>query len=118
MSGLKGSKNWNRSYKGAVASGKSRGNLLLLTEDQWLAKTKICFYCGDSIIMRTGTKLDRIDNSIGYTNENTVGCCGQCNIAKNDYTQEEFQNWIKKVYNTLKYKEEKSEELDWSSIWD
>lgn len=34
--------------------------------------------------------VDRIDSSKGYLFDNCVSCCGQCNIAKSDYTKEEF----------------------------
>lgn len=46
--------------------------------------------------------LDRIDSSKGYTLENTVTCCKTCNFAKNDLTQQEFYNWIQKVYREFK----------------
>ena len=38
--------------------------------------------------------IDRLDNSIGYTVENCVPCCAQCNTMKMDYTLDEFINHI------------------------
>jgi len=38
--------------------------------------------------------IDRVNNSAGYTNHNTVPCCKTCNLAKRDSTVEEFENWI------------------------
>jgi hypothetical protein len=36
--------------------------------------------------------LDRIDNSVGYTESNCVPCCAICNITRNTlYTYEEFK---------------------------
>lgn len=42
--------------------------------------------------------IDRVDNTKGYTIDNVVPCCGICNMAKGKLNQQEFQNWIKRVY--------------------
>ena len=42
--------------------------------------------------------IDRIDNNIGYSIENCVSCCGQCNRMKNKYTKESFLLKIKLIY--------------------
>ena len=75
-----------------------------------------CFYCGqipqnklkdvnkiyrdrlvsDTIIKFNG--IDRIDSNIGYTLFNVVPCCEKCNRAKNIMSQDEFKEWIKKIY--------------------
>lgn len=34
--------------------------------------------------------LDRIDTSSNHSEDNIVSCCKECNIAKNDYTFQEF----------------------------
>lgn len=49
--------------------------------------------------------IDRVDSSKGYTSENTVTCCQQCNSGKLDYSVDEFKNWIKRAYNHLKLNE-------------
>tara|TARA_Y100000310_G_scaffold68786_1_gene64109 strand:- start:169 stop:534 length:366 start_codon:yes stop_codon:yes gene_type:complete len=41
-----------------------------------------CFYCMNKIGKTTG--LDRTDNTKGYTLENVVPCCRECNTIKND----------------------------------
>jgi len=66
-----------------------------------------CFYCGSppSNLKKTknsidGLKyngIDRIDNNIGYVEENCVACCQQCNLSKRDLNIEEFKTWIKKL---------------------
>lgn len=43
--------------------------------------------------------LDRIDSSKPYTNENIVTCCKRCNYAKRQMTQDEFKEWISRVFN-------------------
>lgn len=45
--------------------------------------------------------IDRIDNNKGYTIDNVVPCCKMCNQAKNDYTLQEFQDWVEKIYNKM-----------------
>ena len=45
--------------------------------------------------------IDRVNNLIGYTKENTVSCCMQCNTAKLTSTVEEFKEWIINVYYKL-----------------
>ena len=90
---------WNRSFKGAVKAAKAKNATLELSQQEWEFKTKVCFYCSKDLSLYTGVKLDRVDNSKGYTNENTVGCCRQCNVAKNNYSLEEFKNWIEKVHS-------------------
>ena len=42
--------------------------------------------------------VDRKNNSIGYTKENSVACCKYCNFAKHTMNAKEFYKWIKKVY--------------------
>lgn len=59
-----------------------------------------CFYCGKKYIYtiqaaRQGVKLlacglDRVDNVLGYTIENTVPCCKICNIAKASMLQADY----------------------------
>ena len=46
-----------------------------------------CFYCGDDI---ETIGLDRVDNSIGYSEANVVPCCYRCNVMKQTDSVEEF----------------------------
>ena len=39
--------------------------------------------------------IDRINSDKGYTIDNCVPCCAQCNHMKLDYTTEEFLTKIK-----------------------
>jgi hypothetical protein len=50
-----------------------------------------CIYCG-SLIRATGSGLDRIDNTLGYTVSNVNPCCGTCNdIRGYNLTVEEMK---------------------------
>ena len=53
-----------------------------------------CEYCGASL-GRNG--IDRKDNSVGYTSENSVPCCSKCNLMKRDYSISEFVDHAKRI---------------------
>jgi len=64
-----------------------------------------CFYCNlqpENLSKERGTEylysgVDRLDNKLGYTLENSVACCKTCNVAKNNLSTEEFKLWIKRI---------------------
>lgn len=67
-----------------------------------------CTYCG--ISPKTLSRylpdflyngIDRIDSNLGYTKENVVSCCIDCNKAKWEMSQDEFKNYIERVYKFL-----------------
>jgi hypothetical protein len=60
--------------------------------------TQPCFYCNGTL-GETGCGIDRIDNTIRYISTNCRPCCPQCNIAKHDCTEQEFREWITRVYS-------------------
>lgn len=41
--------------------------------------------------------IDRYDNNLGYTKENSVPCCSICNGAKADLTPTEWWSWVAKI---------------------
>lgn len=41
--------------------------------------------------------IDRVDSEKGYSLDNCVPCCKDCNIAKNDKTVKEFKDWLKRA---------------------
>ncbi len=44
-----------------------------------------CYYCNElEVIPNYGYRLDRIENSMGYSLENVVPCCGPCNKIRGD----------------------------------
>ena len=42
--------------------------------------------------------IDRLNSRIGYTKDNCVPCCGQCNWGKGNMTSIKFLAWIKSIY--------------------
>ena len=76
-----------------------RGYSFELTFDDY--KTiieKPCYLCGT--INAVG--IDRMDNSIGYTLENSRPCCEMCNRMKWAFGLEEFNQHVKKIYEHIK----------------
>jgi hypothetical protein len=46
----------------------------------------------------TVSGIDRINSSLGYTEENCQPCCKDCNRAKMDLSEQEFLCLVKKIY--------------------
>lgn len=75
--------------------------------------TQDCHYCGENptyteskeILACNGNikvnGIDRIDNSQGYTADNTLPCCSSCNFLKGTLGYEEFTNLCKKISKNL-----------------
>lgn len=85
-----------------------RGYSFELTREEFGAMVRRdCFYCDSApatvIAQRNGyghavvNGVDRVDNSIGYSSNNTVPCCKSCNSAKNAVTKE----MIRRAYHYL-----------------
>jgi hypothetical protein len=54
----------------------------------------------DALIYTNG--IDRVDNSKGYTLENSNPCCMTCNFAKRSMSLTEFLSWVHKVCDHYK----------------
>ena len=95
-------------YRAYKTSAKQRNLPFELTHDQFRKLvTSNCAYCGSAPNNTSKHKLgngnfvysglDRIDNRVGYTLENSTPCCRLCNVAKNNRSKTEFLAWIKRV---------------------
>ncbi len=102
--GWSGGKRLLRSYK---RMAKKRGYSWELEESTFFDLTKgNCYWCDrlpsqisgdDPWSSYTYNGIDRKDNTIGYTKDNTVSCCGICNLSKTDKTEEEWLDMIKRI---------------------
>ena len=87
-----------------------------LTDEQIIAlHKKNCYYCGApssnvySMAKRNGSVngiyvyngIDRVDNTKGYTIDNVVPCCADCNYLKKGRPYDEFLNKIKRIHSYL-----------------
>ncbi len=118
----KGLTSWINLYNQYKKSAKERGKLFELTLDQFQdISSKNCYYCNleprdyspyvsnkqiktgtDRAVIRSYIKangIDRTNNNIGYVFDNCVPCCEKCNRFKHAYTQEDFLNHVKRIFN-------------------
>jgi len=81
-----------------------------LSPEQALLRFKgDCYFCGlppSNLYKPRGysqrySGIDRLDNTKGYTVENTVSCCSICNHAKHTLGEAEFKEWILRAANHL-----------------
>lgn len=80
-------KNRYATYK---RGAESRGYVFELSIEEFSNLwNKPCCYCNTDI---TGIGIDRVDNSKGYTINNTIACCTTCNFMKGKLTHVEFIN--------------------------
>ncbi len=108
----------NDLYRNYKSSAKRRGYSFELTKEEFLTIiSHNCYYCGASPSMTytygSGNTLtdyteyryngvDRVDNKIGYINDNVVSCCKICNNSKASLSINEWHEWIDRIH---KYKQ-------------
>ena len=60
-----------------------RGIPFEIEDEQAMSLTdQECFYCGIPSTDELRNGIDRLDNTVGYTTDNCVSCCGVCNNMK------------------------------------
>jgi hypothetical protein len=80
-------------------SALSRNYIFELTREQFDSLIKEnCYICGKISNEVHTNGVDRFDNDIGYTIENTNSCCGECNFMKNDMEYDKFFEQLKKIF--------------------
>lgn len=93
-------------------NAKKRKLDVAISFEEWkLIGKESCYYCGSppSNIRQskhnsgdyTYNGIDRKDNNLGYTIENSLPCCCICNHAKSNMTYKDFINWIKRLTSKL-----------------
>jgi hypothetical protein len=69
-------------FSDSKAIAKRRGILFSIPrKDYYALRAQSCHYCGFPLAP-TGVGLDRLDSSLGYTLDNVVPCCDDCNRCK------------------------------------
>ena len=85
-------KKTNPMYKLKYYKGRAqRSNIKWeLTDDECFEHFKACcYFCGEEC-GESNNGIDRLNNSIGYTHENTVTCCEMCNMMKGNLGENIF----------------------------
>ncbi|NJO48200.1 MAG: hypothetical protein HC840_00630 [Leptolyngbyaceae cyanobacterium RM2_2_4] len=105
-----GASSYNSAYHRYRSGAKSRELDFNIEFDKFVELVSMnCHYCGSEplpfngygISQRVNEKtrqrawikingLDRIDSSLSYTENNVVTCCTRCNLAKMEYSKEDF----------------------------
>jgi len=90
-------------------SAKNRGlEFTLSLEEAAKLFSSSCVYCGDkptntcirtSLMTYNYTGIDRLDNNLGYIQDNVVPCCQNCNLAKYTKSPKDFLKHIEKIYD-------------------
>lgn len=103
----KGIAGFNKVLSNYKGNARSRNLPFLLTENEckklFLSN---CHYCGEppSLLAKTRKKdfyyngIDRMNSELGYTNDNCVSCCKECNYLKSKIPYKDFINKIIKIY--------------------
>ena len=71
-----------RRYIDSINLADRREIPFVLSYEQYYCLIKLpCYYCGGKL-NETRTGLDRLANTLGYTLDNSVPCCANCNRIK------------------------------------
>lgn len=106
-------------WRACQTSSLRRGHKFSLTlaEFKELA-AKPCAYCGQRPcrVLKVGSSraggrrrayrakvngADRLNNAMGYSLDNVVPCCMNCNFAKRQMTVEQFKSWVSAVFHYM-----------------
>jgi len=102
---------FNQIIKDYRISARRRGHEWSMSKEAAIKLfTSNCHYCdsppsnksnfgGNGEVVYNG--IDRIDNTKGYTPNNCVACCKQCNYFKGNMPLSEFLDQIRAIYTTL-----------------
>jgi hypothetical protein len=99
---------WNRLIAQYIAAARHALLPYELTRAQAIALfQKNCYYCGRPPSLETHSRLsngsvrwngiDRYDNLLGYTPENTVTCCWICNPLKGPMHGDDFLAHVRRI---------------------
>ena len=84
-----------------LQNAKKRKHEVFLTREQFeIISTQPCHYCKGLLDqdLGLGSHLDRVNNTLGYSSENSVSCCNFCNrIKQHLLTSEETKIVIKTI---------------------
>lgn len=106
----------NQAYKSYKVAAQKRNLEFSLTKNEFHAIVKQnCHYCGSEpsmikksnaihreVIPYTHNGIDRKDNLMGYSLDNSLPCCSICNHAKHTLNYDEFKEWIIKASDYIK----------------
>lgn len=112
----------SKAYRSLKSNAKFRGIVVEISLDDFYSiASQNCFWCGIPPLNKTGLKewhadvclsgIDRKNNDQGYTLDNSVACCYDCNRAKSDLPVDLWKYWIVRIVNNNKEWVEKESSL-------
>lgn len=104
---------FSKYYSSLKANAKSRSIEVEISLDEFVKiASNNCYWCDLPPQPKNGFKewqdsvmisgIDRKDNSIGYTVQNSVPCCYDCNRAKSDLPIDLWMYWIARIVKNNK----------------
>lgn len=91
-------------YSAYRKAAVDRGYAFELTKQQFVTFwQQPCSYCGSKI---ETVGIDRVDNTKGYTMENSASCCQVCNRMKMELSLNDFKEHIRMICSHLKLQQE------------
>jgi len=94
----------NRRFSCSIRRAKSKGIVWTLTKEEFsILITQPCHYCNHPL-RETSTGLDQKKPKEGYTIDNVVPCCKECNTAKSNFFTYDEMLLIGKVIKEIKDK--------------
>ena len=91
----KSEKPYKDKYTSYKINAKFNNRVFDFTQKEFIDLLKSnCTYCGTP----NAFGVDRIDNSIGYTKENSTACCKVCNQMKHMFSQDLFLKQVDKIF--------------------
>ncbi len=92
-----------RRYAELVGNSKRRGKELKITCEEYVnMNLDTCYYCDADITSESGHRLNRIDNSKGYSVDNVRPCCKICNTIMHNYEIEQLAPRLSKILNRMR----------------
>lgn len=90
-------------YKNLKSGAKQRNLELTLSLEEYSELMKQpCHYCSASLDKHIGTGLDRKNNDVGYTKDNSAPCCTECNTGKGEFFS--YEEWKVMVKALIKFR--------------
>ena len=102
----------NRVFDSYKRAAEKRNYVFEINKEEFIKLTSSnCHYCNRIPEQKSYNKpktdyiiyngLDRVDNNLGYTLDNTVTCCMHCNRAKMCLSKNQFLQLISDIYKNI-----------------
>lgn len=101
---------FNKLYQSYKKKAEDRKLQFSLDKEAFFKLTQdSCYYCNSipyQIFKSRKRELkfngvDRLNNKVGYTDSNSVSCCGKCNMMKWKLTEKDFLNQVILIYDNM-----------------